>query len=126
MRMPYERGLTGATTLPDFAVDPYRTPCPAPPVGEQAVEHAAERAGEHADKPAGELPDRMADEGGTARGRNTEVDRNRLELHAVLTLAGVPPHPEDRRVIEHLAELGAVGVTTILRWLRQTGRAAPV
>lgn len=34
-------------------------------------------------------------------------DRRRLDLHAALTAAGIPPRPEDREAIEHLSALSA-------------------
>lgn len=44
-------------------------------------------------------------------------DRRRLDLHAALTAAGIPPMPEDRAVIDQLSALPA-GVNDVLRrWL---------
>ena len=47
-------------------------------------------------------------------------DRHRLELHAALTAAGIPPRPEDREAIESLSALSAGINTTIQRWLHHT------
>ncbi|AZM62410.1 MULTISPECIES: hypothetical protein [unclassified Streptomyces] len=47
-------------------------------------------------------------------------DRRRLELHAALTAAGIPPRPEDREAIESLSALSAGINTTIQRWLHHT------
>ncbi|MFI9218103.1 hypothetical protein [Streptomyces werraensis] len=55
-------------------------------------------------------------------------DRRRLDLHAALTAAGIPPRPEDREAIEHLSALSAGVNSTIRRWLRHTlwqGQPAP-
>ncbi|KES05602.1 hypothetical protein BU52_18950 [Streptomyces toyocaensis] len=47
-------------------------------------------------------------------------DRRRLELHAALTAAGIPPRPEDREAIESLSALSGSINTTIQRWLHHT------
>lgn len=47
-------------------------------------------------------------------------DRRRLDLHAALTAAGIPPRPEDREAIEHLSALSAGINSTIQRWLQHT------
>ncbi|MFC9115549.1 hypothetical protein ACIHBQ_05225 [Streptomyces sp. NPDC052492] len=47
-------------------------------------------------------------------------DRRRLDLHAALTAAGIPPRPEDREAIEHLSALSAGINSTIQRWLHHT------
>ncbi|MFG3003692.1 hypothetical protein [Streptomyces calvus] len=47
-------------------------------------------------------------------------DRRRLELHAALTAAGIPPAPEDREAIESLSALSGSINTTIQRWLNHT------
>lgn len=47
-------------------------------------------------------------------------DRRRLDLHAALTAAGIPPRPEDREAIEHLSALSAGVNSTLQRWLRHT------
>ncbi|MEU0581038.1 hypothetical protein ABZ465_27850 [Streptomyces griseoincarnatus] len=47
-------------------------------------------------------------------------DRRRLDLHAALTTAGIPPRPEDREAIEHLSALSAGINSTIQRWLQHT------
>ncbi|MEV7020178.1 hypothetical protein [Streptomyces sp. NPDC093991] len=47
-------------------------------------------------------------------------DRRRLELHAALTAAGIPPRPEDREAIESLSALSPGVNTTIQRWLHHT------
>ncbi|MFF8030827.1 hypothetical protein [Streptomyces sp. NPDC016626] len=44
-------------------------------------------------------------------------DRRRLDLHAALTAAGIPPRPEDREAIESLSALSGSINTTIQRWL---------
>jgi hypothetical protein len=47
-------------------------------------------------------------------------DRRRLELHAALTAAGIPPRPKDREAIESLSALSGSINTTIQRWLHHT------
>lgn len=47
-------------------------------------------------------------------------DRRRLDLHAALTAAGIPPRPEDREAIESLSALSGSINTTIQRWLHHT------
>ncbi|CAL9541633.1 hypothetical protein [Streptomyces sp. enrichment culture] len=47
-------------------------------------------------------------------------DRRRLDLHAALTAAGIPPRPEDREAIESLSALPGSINTTIQRWLHHT------
>ncbi|GAA1429480.1 hypothetical protein GCM10009601_44910 [Streptomyces thermospinosisporus] len=44
-------------------------------------------------------------------------DRRRLELHAALTAAGIPPRPEDREAIDSLSTLPGSIIATIQRWL---------
>ncbi|MFC5957960.1 hypothetical protein ACFP51_26895 [Streptomyces pratens] len=45
-------------------------------------------------------------------------DRRRLELHAALTAAGIPPLPEDREAIDRLSALPGNINNTIQRWLQ--------
>ncbi|WP_432054430.1 hypothetical protein [Streptomyces sp. bgisy022] len=47
-------------------------------------------------------------------------DRRRLDLHAALTAAGIPPRPEDREAIESLSALPGSVHTTLQRWLHHT------
>ncbi|MDL5205890.1 hypothetical protein [Streptomyces sp. ALI-76-A] len=47
-------------------------------------------------------------------------DRRRLDLHAALTAAGVPPHPEDRHAIDQISALPADINDTLQRWLHHT------
>ncbi|MEZ3179860.1 hypothetical protein KYY02_14555 [Streptomyces pimonensis] len=47
-------------------------------------------------------------------------DRRRLELHAALTAAGIPPRPEDREAIESLSALSGSVNSTVQRWLHHT------
>ncbi|MFH9040281.1 hypothetical protein ACH4FA_13100 [Streptomyces sp. NPDC017966] len=47
-------------------------------------------------------------------------DRRRLELHAALTAAGIPPRPEDHEAIESLSALSGSVNSTIQRWLHHT------
>ncbi|MEW1872355.1 hypothetical protein AB0420_30390 [Streptomyces caelestis] len=47
-------------------------------------------------------------------------DRRRLELHAALTAAGIPPRPEDREAIESLSALSGSVNSTIQRWLHHS------
>ncbi|MEV1069248.1 hypothetical protein [Streptomyces sp. NPDC050263] len=44
-------------------------------------------------------------------------DQQRLALHAALTVAGIPPMPEDRAVIDQLSALPADVNNTLQRWL---------
>jgi hypothetical protein len=54
-----------------------------------------------------------------------ETDRNRLQINAALTAIGMPPYPEDRPVIDHLAHLDRTGVETVVRWLRHAHHMSP-
>ncbi|OQR63546.1 hypothetical protein B6E66_14355 [Streptomyces maremycinicus] len=47
-------------------------------------------------------------------------DRRRLDLHAALTTAGIPPRPEDRDAIDELSALPAGINATLQRWLLHT------
>ena len=47
-------------------------------------------------------------------------DRRRLELHAALTAAGIPPLPEDRDAIDQLSALSGSINATLQRWLHHT------
>lgn len=47
-------------------------------------------------------------------------DRRRLELHAALTAAGIPPLPEDREAIDRLSALPGNINHTIQRWLQHS------
>ncbi|MDQ0937618.1 hypothetical protein [Streptomyces turgidiscabies] len=47
----------------------------------------------------------------------TPYDRQRLALHAALTVAGIPPMPEDRAVIDQLSALPSDVNNTLQRWL---------
>ncbi|MFF8974570.1 hypothetical protein [Streptomyces sp. NPDC014995] len=47
-------------------------------------------------------------------------DRRRLDLHAALTAAGVPPRPEDREAIDQLSALSRSVNAALQRWLRHT------
>ncbi|MDQ1042052.1 hypothetical protein [Streptomyces sp. V4I2] len=47
-------------------------------------------------------------------------DQRRLDLHAVLTAAGIPPRPGDREAIDQLSALPASINTTLQRWLHHT------
>ncbi|WP_328551535.1 hypothetical protein [Streptomyces sp. NBC_00358] len=44
-------------------------------------------------------------------------DRRRLDLHATLTAAGIPPMPEDRAVIDQISALPADVNDVLQRWL---------
>lgn len=47
-------------------------------------------------------------------------DQRRLDLHAALTTAGIPPHPEDRDAIDQLSALPASINAALQRWLHHT------
>ncbi|MDQ0585365.1 hypothetical protein [Streptomyces rishiriensis] len=47
-------------------------------------------------------------------------DRRRLDLHAALTTAGIPPHPHDRDAINALSALPGSINATLQRWLHHT------
>jgi hypothetical protein len=47
----------------------------------------------------------------------TPHDQQRLALHAALTVAGIPPMPEDRAVIDQLSALPSDVNKTLQRWL---------
>ncbi|MFI8091807.1 hypothetical protein ACIF9R_26385 [Streptomyces sp. NPDC086080] len=67
-------------------------------------------------------PPNPADRLGTAAGHTAidPRDRRRLELHAALTAAGIPPRPEDREAIESLSALSGGINSTIQRWLHHS------
>ncbi|MEU1202762.1 hypothetical protein ABZ446_42030 [Streptomyces sp. NPDC005813] len=44
-------------------------------------------------------------------------DRRRLDLHAALTAAGIPPLPEDREAIDRLSALPADINIAVRRWI---------
>ncbi|KOU63909.1 hypothetical protein ADK57_20510 [Streptomyces sp. MMG1533] len=50
-------------------------------------------------------------------------DRRRLDLHAALTTAGVPPQLEDREAIDQLSALPDSINMTIQRWIHHTTQA---
>ncbi|MET8680309.1 hypothetical protein ABZW18_22680 [Streptomyces sp. NPDC004647] len=58
---------------------------------------------------------------GPVNGVRNSSDAQRLLLHAELTRAAIPPHPDDRRVIRDLAQLDGGAVGAIVRWLQQAG-----
>ncbi|GAA3090632.1 hypothetical protein ACFQ0X_04125 [Streptomyces rectiviolaceus] len=47
----------------------------------------------------------------------TPRDRHRLSLHATLTRAGIPPHPDDAKAIDELSTLDDTVALAICRWL---------
>lgn len=47
-------------------------------------------------------------------------DQHRLALHAALTVAGIPPRPEDRDAIDQLSTLPSSINTTLQRWLHHS------
>ncbi|MFI0960582.1 hypothetical protein ACH4S8_04030 [Streptomyces sp. NPDC021080] len=47
-------------------------------------------------------------------------DQRRLDLHATLTAAGVPPMPEDRAAIDQISALPADVNEVLQRWLHHT------
>ncbi|MGC0334990.1 hypothetical protein RKD20_000024 [Streptomyces sp. SLBN-8D4] len=47
-------------------------------------------------------------------------DQRRLALHAALTVAGIPPRPEDRDAIDQLSTLSPSIDTALQRWLSHT------
>ncbi|MEU0430324.1 hypothetical protein ABZ153_01490 [Streptomyces sp. NPDC006290] len=47
-------------------------------------------------------------------------DQRRLDLHATLTAAGIPPMPEDRAVIDQISALPADVNNVLQRWLHHT------
>ncbi|MBT3151215.1 hypothetical protein HTV45_10000 [Streptomyces sp. CHD11] len=63
--------------------------------------------------------DRLDTHFGTGTGIDPR-DRRRLDLHAALTAAGIPPRPEDREAIESLSALSGGINATIQRWLHHT------
>ncbi|MFF3205904.1 hypothetical protein [Streptomyces sp. NPDC002962] len=44
-------------------------------------------------------------------------DRRRIDLHAALTAAGIPPYPEDRDAIDQLSALSGSVNAALQRWL---------
>ncbi|MEW2045186.1 hypothetical protein [Streptomyces sp. NPDC005476] len=44
-------------------------------------------------------------------------DHRRLDLHAALTMAGIPPRPEDRDAIDQLSALSGSVNAALQRWL---------
>ncbi|MFJ8108221.1 hypothetical protein [Streptomyces sp. NPDC096132] len=47
-------------------------------------------------------------------------DRRRIDLHAALTTAGIPPRPEDRDAIDQLSALSDSVNTALQRWLHHS------
>ncbi|WP_409467386.1 hypothetical protein [Streptomyces sp. HC307] len=47
-------------------------------------------------------------------------DQRRLDLHAALTAAGIPPHPDDRDAIDQLSALPDSINAALQRWLHHT------
>ncbi|TGB16003.1 hypothetical protein [Streptomyces sp. MZ04] len=47
----------------------------------------------------------------------TTRDRHRLNLHATLTAAGIPPHPDDTKAIDALSTLDDTVALAVRRWL---------
>ncbi|MFG2650617.1 hypothetical protein [Streptomyces sp. NPDC048436] len=58
-----------------------------------------------------------ADADVAARPVLTSCDRHRLTLHATLTRAGIPPHPDDVKAIDALSALDDTVALAICRWL---------
>ncbi|MGB8939890.1 MAG: hypothetical protein WCD21_06570 [Streptomyces sp.] len=57
----------------------------------------------------------------------TPRDRHRLSLHATLTTAGIPPHPDDTKAIDALSTLDDTVALAIRRWLNtHAQRAMPL
>ncbi|MEV0324400.1 hypothetical protein ACIBKX_14750 [Streptomyces sp. NPDC050658] len=50
----------------------------------------------------------------------TAQDRHRLNLHATLTTAGIPPHPDDAKAIDALSTLDGTVALAVRRWLLTT------
>ncbi|WP_327412279.1 hypothetical protein [Streptomyces sp. NBC_01233] len=85
-----------AVTVPQPALDPYRFP------GADTVDAV----------PSGARPT------GPRRTRPLQPsDRRRLELHAALTTAGVPPTPGDLEAIHTLSALDDTTNAALLRWI---------
>ncbi|MEU5002285.1 hypothetical protein [Streptomyces sp. NPDC021622] len=55
----------------------------------------------------------------------TARDRHRLNLHAALTAAGIPPHPDDTKAIDALSTLDDTVALAVRRWLT-AGSSAPL
>ncbi|MBM7171222.1 hypothetical protein JQK87_23015 [Streptomyces sp. G44] len=87
-----------------YAADPAEDAWPAPAGHEQDADHLL---------PPPNAADRL---GVTIDPR----DERRLDLHAALTAAGIPPRPEDRYAIDQLSALPAGVNATLRRWLRHT------
>ncbi|MEV2251584.1 hypothetical protein AB0I94_13565 [Streptomyces sp. NPDC050147] len=51
-------------------------------------------------------------------------DRHRLSLHATLTTAGIPPHPDDAAAIDALSTLDDTVALAVCRWLGAHARTA--
>ncbi len=47
-------------------------------------------------------------------------DQRRLDLHAALTAAGIPPHPEDQEAIDQLSTLSESINAALHRWLHHS------
>lgn len=54
----------------------------------------------------------------------TPHDRHRLSLHATLTTAGIPPHPDDAKAIDALSTLDDTVALAIRRWLNTPAHPA--
>ncbi|MEV4193235.1 hypothetical protein [Streptomyces toxytricini] len=105
MRMDAWKSLHGLKA-PRASLDPYRFP------GLRGLAADAEPAGTEPEDP---LPP-------AARSSDslTSADRRRLDLHACLTVAGVPPAAEDLHAITVLSAADDATYTAVRRWITNT------
>ncbi|MFK0254937.1 hypothetical protein [Streptomyces sp. NPDC090445] len=110
------RGSSPSPT-PQDALDPYRFP------GARDFEDHETTA---ALAPApGPLPDPARDRAERSAGRIGAVHRRRLELHAALTAAGIPPLAGDLHAIEVLSALDDAANAAVQRWIAGTRPPGP-
>ncbi|MEU2392894.1 hypothetical protein [Streptomyces sp. NPDC007369] len=110
------RGSSPAPTTPQDALDPYRFPGARDFEG---YETTSARTPLPTPLPATlpAVPDPVQDRGERPAGRVSAVHRRRLELHAALTAAGIPPLAGDLHAIEALSALDDTANAAVQRWI---------
>ncbi|MFD8411485.1 hypothetical protein ACFV2Q_06920 [Streptomyces sp. NPDC059650] len=96
---------TSPEPTPQDALDPYRFP--------GARDFGDDPAALTPLPPAGPVRDRTEQPGG----RVSAVHRRRLELHAALTAAGIPPLAGDLHAIEAVSALDDTANAAVQRWI---------
>jgi hypothetical protein len=109
-------------TAPQSQIDPYRFPGARDFDEEPDFELPRDRGHDGTRTPA---PDEAGDyllAAPDPRSRRlpfvpAAADRRRLELHAALTAAGIPPLPGDTDAIQNICALDDATVTAVRRWV---------